>query len=272
MSFTDTEWNADLNIVKFPTNFGIHIQFVSDQLGEGMMTKHIIWALEEVFDIFVENNRYQTGTIIVNSNWWEDRLAIGSIRASTLSSMKAGNSTVPFAPIIELPHGQQVNTSDGIQVSTENHTASLSAGLSNEPRVSFQLEYHENGASFPDYQIYNTTAKMMIKNAENDRKELPVWPQLSVFNGMANFTLSLRPISFKKRVFLTYRKAAFVLCFFPIDLSRYTELSGLVKIAGKPVGTLCVDKGDRRNWDVSKLCQPPRLSESGSGAGDLAAS
>ena len=272
VSFTDTEWNAELNIVKFPTNFGIHIQFVSDQLGEGMMMKHILWALEEVFDIFVENNRYQTGTIMVDSNWWENRLAIGSIRVSTLSSVRIGNSTVPLSPVIELPNGHPVNTSDSIQASNQNQTGSLNAILPDQPRVSFQLEYRENGASIPDSQIYNTTAKMMIKNAENDRKEFPVWPQLSVYNDLADFTLSLRPISLKKRVFLTYRDAAFILCYLPMELAQYTELSGLVTIAGKSVGTLCVDKGDRRNWDASRLCQPPRLFETGSEAGGLATS
>ena len=271
VSLVDTAWNETMDAIQFPTAFGIQMRFLSDRMGAGMKVKHIVWALEEVFDIFVENNRYATGTVIVNSNWWEDRLAIGSIGLGTSSTLEINNTVETSMSMLESPGDKQLSMSNVTQALNENERVDSITNLT-DMRVSLDLEYREGGASISAVQFYNATLKMMIKNAEVSRKSLPLWPTLSVYNDMDNFTLSLRPISFQKRTLLSYRKATFIMCYLPIDMMRYGEMSGLVKVGGKPTGVLCLDAGDRTTQAVGNLCQAPRLSETASGNEGVATS
>ena len=261
VSLVNAEWNSTLQTIRFPVAFGIQMQFVSDRTGVGMKVKHVIWALEEIFDIFAENNLYATGTVIVNSNWWDDRLAIGSVKVVARPTSDVNQTTPSLIPSAETSDYDQLNTSDIMPLVNGNQTSPPTISLTARTSVNFQLDFPQGGASFTDYQVYNATLKMMIKNAEVDRKDLPVWPILSTYNDMDNFTMSIRPISFQKRSLLSYRVAQFVLCYWPMDMLRYSEMSGIATVGGKPAAVLCLDKGDRTTWNTADLCQPPRLSE-----------
>ena len=261
VSLVGAQWNDTLQTIRFPSAFGIQMQFISDRTGVGMKVKQVMWALEEVFDIFVEHNLYATGTVIVNSNWWSERLAIGSVKVVPASGLKANETTPSSMPSVALAGDQQLNTSDIMPLVNGNQTSLPTTSLTARTSVNFELGFPRNGVPVTDYQVYNATLKMMIKNAEVERKDLPIWPILSTYNDMDNFTMSVRPISFQKRTLLSYRAAQFILCYLPMDMRRYGEMAGLAKVGGKPAAVLCLDKGDRTNWNSADLCQPPRLSD-----------
>ena len=255
-------WNESTQVVRFSDTYDIQMQFVYDVSGPGMMTKHVVWALEEVFDILVEHNRYQTGTIEVNSNWWSDRLALGSITVPSKLSANSDNLTEMISNSTgELARQAQIDTQNDTQLSATNQSINFLTRPNDDISITFAFSYRHASASIDIIQTYNATLRLLIKNAEAPLQALNIWPVVSVYNDMDNFTLSVRPLSFQQQRTLSYHLTSLVLCLFPLNIgvlgvNAYAELAGVINVLGKPTGLLCLDNGDRTGWDVSRLCQP----------------
>ena len=93
-AMTARPWNGSLKSITFKPDFGVRISFVADRTGPGLLYKHVVWALEELFDVMVEHNRYGPGTQFVNSDWEEARIAIGSVSTLGVPNRVPANATV----------------------------------------------------------------------------------------------------------------------------------------------------------------------------------
>lgn len=271
-------WDEELAGIQFEADYKIRIGFVKDRSGPGPKTKHIVWALERLFNIIVERNRYSTGTIIVNSNWDTGRLALGTVtvvdsrlvlvnttnrlpdslsssplEGSTVSTaMTDLNDTVPF-PNLQLPNHTQ-GKSTTVQTSSANRT------LTTDGDVHLILLYRQSGATFHDVQVYNASLQLLVRIAEVENQQAFIWPVLSTYNDMDDFTLSIRPLEFAKLSELSWQDTSLVLTDLAVQMSeeepggRWVELQGRIEVDGIYKGVLCIEKGDRTGWEPMDLC------------------
>ena len=248
-------WNAYMDGVLFRSTYGIAIRFVHDKTGSGLRTKYVVWALEEVFDILVEQNRYETGTIAVNLDWDKQRVAFGSITTITGNAVLDAINDGNLNSTLSLP--KPLQNSPSLEPLPVLQPQQPAVNLSADADVTCHYEYRENGAVFQDFQIYNASLKWMIQIAPIEDQQRPIRFPISTYNDMNDFTLSLRPVDYIKQITLTYNIASQILAYLAAYAEKPQELSGLVFYQGMPTGVVCIDKGDRRGWAAADLCQPP---------------
>ena len=288
---TAEPWDKDMNIVQFPPTYHIRIGFVSDRSGPGLQVKHVVWALAELFVILVENNRFSVGSIVVNSNWDAGRLAVGTItmpgsgfglnNASDMlsttpssskledsiknNSMSDSNVTSP-SPSLQLFNTTQSNMRT-VQLPALNQTSdSVSPRPYTEDRLGIQIKYTPGGAAFHDVQIYNASLQLLVQIAQVADQKGTVWPLISTYNDLDDFTLSVAPTNFAKHSELSWGDVATVLAYLGLAMSSqgkpghiWAELEGIIRTDKIFTGVLCIAKGDRTGWRPAAMCPRPGL-------------
>ena len=284
-------WNKAMKIVQFSPTYNIRIGLVSDRAGPGLQVKHIVWALVELFDILVKANRFSVGNIVVHSNWDADRLAVGTITipgsASSLlnatnklskgppssksgismmdtsmsdsnvtslsTSLELFNSTQSKMRMIRLPALNQ--TSD---------SASFSSDI--QDKTQLHITYTPGGAVFHDVQVYNASLQLLVQIAQVADQTGTIWPLISTYNDIDDFTLSIGPMNFAKQSELSWEASAIVLAYMGLAMSSqgtpghiWAELEGSIEIDKILTGIFCIAKGDRTGWRPTAVCPSPSL-------------
>ena len=288
---TAEPWNRDFYAIQFSPTYNIRIGFVSDRSGPGLQAKHVVWAHEELFNILVEHDRYSIGNIVVNSNWDADRLAVGTITTPGSGSVLANASDVHTGPLITSnledpimnttrsdmnetspsPSLRLVNSTQSemrtIQLPAVNRTShSVSSNLNEQDRIQLHITYTPDGATFHDVQIYNASLKLLVRIAQVADQQGTIWPIISTYNHMDDFTLSVGPVSFAKRSELSWGDTATVLAYMGLAMSTqgtpgrmWAELEGTIETDKIFTGVFCIAKGDRTGWRPADVCPRPSL-------------
>ena len=255
------KWEQTIAVMKLPTPFGIAIGYIASRSPVETQIKHVLWMFEEVFDIFVENNLYAPGTIVVDIT--PDRLGIGNIKAvprrPSLDSTELIADGFLNATVENLE--SQANSSDAIIFSPNETLTNLTTPMvSDAQQVSVSFKYRENGATFTDAQVYNVTLKLQIRAAEIPDHNTIIEGKLSSYNDMDDFTFSLVSES-AKHVSLTWLNSINSMRTILATMARsgsegkWAEIDGVVKDSDAGViGRFCMDKGDLTNLNPDNVC------------------
>ena len=289
---TAEPWNRDFYALQFSPTYNIRIGFVSDRSGPGLQAKHVVWALDELFDILVEHDRYSVGNFVVNSNWDANRLAIGTITTTPGSAFVLANATDVLpgtpstsnlkkpimnpttsdmndtspSPSLQLVNSPQSKT-DTFHLPASNRTSgSVFSNLDTQDRIQLHITYTPNGATFHDVQIYNASLKLLVRIAQVADQHGTIWPMISTYNDMDDFTLSVGPVNFAKRSELSWGDTATVLAYMGLAMSSqgtpgriWAELEGIIETDKISTGVFCIAKGDRTRWEPADVCPRPSL-------------
>lgn len=279
---TPESWNREFYAIQFTPTYNIRIGLVSDRSGPGLQTKHIVWAHEKLFEILVAYHRYSIGDIVVNSNWDTDRLAVGTItvpgslsvlvnatevRPGALSTSNLKNSMSDTKDTLPSPNPRLVNSTQSnmrtIQLPASNRTSNLNA----QDRIQLHLTYTPGGAAFHDVQIYKAALKLLVRIAEVVDQSGTIWPMISTYDEINDFTLSVGPVSFAKRSELSWGDTGTVLAYMGVAMSSqgppghmWAELEGIIETDKVLTGFLCIAKGDRTRWRPADVCAKPSMN------------
>lgn len=254
-------WDKPVVIMKLPTPFSISVGYIASRTPVETQIKHVLWMFEEVFDVFVEQDRYAPGTIVVDIT--PDRLGIGNIKA--VSKPRLIDTTDLFGNDLSsnaLDFSDLQGLSSDVMVLSPNETlANLSTQTGNDrQQVTVQFQYRDDGATLTDAQVYNVTLKLLIKAAEVRNHNTIVEGKLSSYNDMDDFTFSMVPES-AKRVSLTWLNSINSLHTILATMARcgpegkWAEIDGIVKdLEEGVIGRFCMDKGDLTNLDPKNVC------------------
>ena len=241
-------WNSVVTIVKSPPLFGVVISFI----GREMRIKHAMWALEEVFEIFVKNRRYAPGSVVVEIT--NTRLGVGSvqparsIQATSSQAEGPSNATVPLTDIVLGMNSSLSPNSQG------------SAGLSNPDKIELEINFRPGGVSFDSTQIYNASLKLLIRIAEPANMDASIGPILSTYNDIENFTISLVSNPHAKFAVLSWVDCVRTLNSLLSEMwtrgpeGTWTELDGTIWEGTDQVGRLCIDRGDLTRLAPAIVC------------------
>ena len=250
-------WNGVLTIVQSPPLFGVVIGFIGDRITREMRTKHGMWALKEIFDIFVNNRRYAPGSVVVDI--FNIRLGVGSVQPprsiQATSSQAEGppNATVPLTDIILGRNSSLSPNSQG------------SAGLSNPEKIKLEIDYRPGGISFDSTQIYNSSLKLLIRVAEPADMDASIGSIVSTYNDIENFTISVVSNPFAKATVLSWVDCIRTLNALISEMwthgpdGTWAELDGTIKDGRTEVGRLCIDRGDLTRLAPATVCPNVRL-------------
>ena len=280
-------WDSGVLAIKFPSPYGIAMGFASSRSGPGFRVKHIIWALEDIFDIIVEHDRFLSGQVIVDLG--PTTLGVGNVYTTVLadsgpvnssgtvtgdfartniggltlnSTWPPSNNTVPYKDpnIIKIPNSLSSQISDA------------SVHLGAHGNVNLRYWYRTGGAPLNDAQVYNATLKLLIKVAEPVDKKGDIWPGISTYNDMDDFTLTLRPNGIEHRTDVSWLDMIFALSTIPVMMYRHTgppgtfkELDGTINLDHVIVGRFCIDKGNKTGLEFMDVCN---VENQGSGDGE----
>ena len=280
------DWNFPVAAAKLPAPYGIYIGFVGDRSGPGLKVKHLMWALEEMFDIFEEQKRYAPGSVVVEVT--PARLGVGNVHAA-LSDSKPTNSTGMIAgsvpdttfervtlPLDDMAYltsstislnesDNSSNTKNIIPNQTLSGPARLNAAMGKDISVDFR--YRPNGASLDDAQVYNTSLKMVIKAGEQSDRLESIGAILATYNPMDNFTFSFVSEPFVKGKVLTWTDSINSVSGIIFKMASrgpggmWKEIVGFINDGPVVIGRFCIDKGDFTTLDPQFVC-PVRRSES----------
>ena len=284
---TPSAWNKDLAIIQFSPTYNIRMGFVSDRSGPGLHLKHVVWALVELFNIMVKQNRFSVGNIVVNSNWDTDRLAVGTVtvpgtglglvNATDELSIGQSEDSIMNTSIIDpnnassSPGLRLVNSTQSkmqtIELPTFNRSSDfVSANPNTEDRIQLHITWFPGGATFHDVQIYSASLQLLVQIAQVDDQDGTIWPVISTYNDMDDFTLSVGPIGFAKHSELTWGDTAIVLAYMGLAMSSqgtpgrmWAELEGIIENDKIVVGIFCVAKGNRTGWRPAAMCPKTSL-------------
>ena len=250
-------WNGILTIVQSPPLFGVVIGFIGDRVTREMRTKHAMWALKEVFDIFVNNRRYAPGSVVVDI--FNTRLGVGSvqpprsIRATSSQAEGPSNATVPLTDIVLGLNSSLSPNGQG------------SAGLSNPEKIKIEIDYRPGGVSFDSTQIYNASLTLLIRAAQPADMDGSIGAILSTYNDVENFTISLVSNPFAKSTVLSWVDCIRTLNALISEMwtrgpeGTWTELDGTIRDGRLEVGRLCIDRGDLTSFAPATVCPNVRL-------------
>ena len=290
-----TQWNSNVPAKKFDTPYSIAIGFVSSRSGPGLLVKHVVWALETVFDIIVKNDHYRGSnfeirlgatTLGVGNVYSAEKGAaavnvtdtrIGGLpETSTIglipnSKMTVYNNTAPDTALT-LPDYWQGSTSP-TQYLPLSHKPGTSTNGKAEGQVSLKFWYRAGGAVVDDAQVYNASLKNIVKAAEAPSLHDTIWPGLSTYNNKDDFTYTIRPASFDTRDDMVFLDAIFSLATIVGMMAKsggppgqFAELYGNIRAGTTLIGQFCIDKGDQTGVDLMLLCY--RREEEGTDDGD----
>ena len=291
-------WNRPFYAIQFTPTYNIRIGLVSDRSGPGLQAKHVVWAHEKLFDILVEHNRYSTGNIVVNSYGFANRLAVGTITAASSGSALANATDVlPDSlstsnlktPIMNTTTSKTNDTSADqnlqlvnptssklrtIQFPALNRTSDLK--IQDQDRIQLHITYTPNGATFHDVQIYNASLKLLVRIAQVADQTGTIWPTISTYNSIDDFTLSVGPVSFAKRSELSWGDTGTVLAYAGVAMSRqgtpgrtWAEMEGRIDTLKRWTGVCSLARGSRAGWVRGDVC--PRSGLDGVRSDEVAA-
>ena len=277
------QWNSDVPAKKFDTPYQVAIGFVSSRSGPGLLVKHVVWALEKIFDIVVNEDQYRASNFEVRLG--PTTLGVGnvypaekhsaavnvpdtrigglpeiSIRDLMLKPTLTTYNDTALDTLLALPASWQGNTSS-IQTLPLSHTPGTSTHLNAEGRVNLKFWYRHDGAVVDDAQVYNASLKLLVKAAESPNLHATIWPGLATYNDKDKFTYTIRPVSFGTRGDMTYLDTIFSMATIVGMMSKtggppgkFAELYGTIRAGETQIGAFCIDKGDKTGMDLHELC------------------
>ncbi|KAM0796880.1 hypothetical protein BDR22DRAFT_499321 [Usnea florida] len=265
-------WNSVVTFVRSPTLFGVVIGFIGDRTARAMRNKHAMWALEEIFEIFVRNRRYASGSVVVDIA--TTRLGVGSVqpaRSIQAMSPQAEGPSNATGPLTDIVLGMNSSLSPNSQGNASATPASLPDPnkllsdfipfkLSNPENLKIEINYRPGGVAFEDTQIYNATLRLLIRTAEPADMDASIGPILSTYNDIENFTISLVSNPFAKSTVLSWVDCLRSLNALVSDMwthgpeGTWAELDGTITDGTLEVGRLCIDRGDLTSWAPANVC------------------
>ena len=290
------EWNSNVPAKKFPAPYLVAIGFVSSRSGPGLLVKHVAWALETIFDIFVNDDNYrgsnfevrlgpttlgvgnvysaEKGSAAVNVPYTR----IGGLSETSIIDLMPNSTLTPYNDTaldtaLTLPDYWQGNSSPILYLPL-SHKPDPSTDVNAEGQVNLKFWYRADGAVVDDAQVYNASLKLIVKAAEPSDLHATIWPGLTTYNDKDNFTYTIRPVSFETRGDMGYLDAIFSLATIVGMMAKtggppgkFAELYGTIKAGGTPIGAFCVDKGDKTGMDLHELCyrRDPESANDGDG-------
>lgn len=293
------DWNSLVPAFRFSAPHEIAMGFVSSRQGSGLRIKHIIWALEEIFDIVVEHNKHLPGNVVIQlvpmtiglGNLYTvpagsalvnplDLLTKNSTDSATgnsiLNTVRIPPKDTTLATDLALPDKWQGNASP-VQTLPLLQAYDTSTHVNATGSVSVQFSYRPNGALVNDTQVYNASLKLIIRAAEPADITASIWPGLSTYNDMDNFTLNFRPESFALRKDLCWFDAIFALASIAGTMAKhrgtpggkFAEIDGSIAAGTTFIGRFCIDKGDTSRRNPEDVCTG-RIEGSGNGEDGVA--
>ena len=251
-------WNATVVAYKFPAPYDIAVGFVSDRSGPGLQVKHVLWTLEEVFDVIVEQNRFQPGNVVIQ---------LVPITLGVANVVLTRADLVPSGPMDMLLAGLASNTTTGnpILISPGNPSANLTSAtgldLSAGGDVKVHVWYRPNGAPLEDVQVYNASVKLVLQAGEPADLKASIWPGITTYNDMDDFTFTMRPENFALRGEFSWYDALFALVSIAGTMGKhrgppgiFAELDGRITAGEDVIGRFCLDKGDKTRLDLMDVC------------------
>ena len=264
-------WNNVVTIVQSPRIFGVVIAFIGDRTTRGMRTKHAMWALLEIFEIFVKSRRYAPGSVVVDIT--DTRLGVGSVQPArsiqAMSSQSEGsNATEPLNDIVLgmnaslSPSGQRNASATPTSLPDLDKLLSdfIPFNLSNEQKIKVEMNYRPGGVAFEDTQIYNATLRLLIRTAEPANMDASIGPILATYNDIGNFTISLVSNPFAKSTFLSWVDCVRTINILLTEMwtygpeGKWAELDGTIMEGTVEIGRLCIDRGDQTSLVPATVC------------------
>ena len=230
-----------------------------------------MWALEEMFDIFVENRRYAPGSVVVDIT--PTRLGVGNVQPAPLiqaTTSQTGHLSKVIEPLTDiilginssLSHNRQGNASATTHATLPLNLLSdvIPLNSSRSADLTLKIDYRPGGISFDAAQIYNATLKLLIRVAEPTDLEASIGPILSIYNDVENFTVSFAP-----NLYVKYTPLSWLDCIYSINAlivlmwaqgpeGRWAELDGFIKDGAVTIGRSCIDSGDLTSSDPDTVC------------------
>ena len=276
-----TAWNSDVPAKKFAAPYFVAIGFVSSRSGPGLLVKHVVWALDRIFDTIVNGDEYRSSNFVVRLG--PTTLGVGNVISVEKQSAAVIDSDKRMGGLVDnttedsvsaliptndtaldssltLPAYWQGNSSP-IQTLPVTLTSDTSVNLAAAGRVSLRFWYRPNGAHVDDAQVYNASLKLLIQAAEPSDLKETIWPGLTTYNSKEDFTFTIRPISYTERDSLANLDAIFSLASIVGMMAksggppgRFGELYGNIKAGQSLIGRFCIDKGDKTGLDLHGLC------------------
>ena len=274
------EWNSIVPSYKSAAIYRVAIGFVSNRSGPGLKAKHVMWALDNTFDVIVKDDRYLPGNIVVNLG--STTLGVGNVHSTfgkpgpvdpsgnliqdftdaTALSSTQGSSSAPSNDktlSMNLVHLQEdASTTPTLLLSNiTNNSMPLNAS----GNVYIRFGYREGGASVDDAQVYNASLKLLLKAAEHPNLKETIWPGLSTYNDKDDFSFTLRPANYDARDDVSWWDSIFALSSIAVQMSkaggapgRFAELDGYIKVGTTLTARFCIDKGDKTGLDLQDVC------------------
>lgn len=276
-------WNDILFAHKFPATFNIAVGFVCNRSGPGLGVKHILWALEKIFEAILDADSYRSGNAVVYLG--STTLGVGNVYAAmrppgavntsdTRTGDLAGGSNGGSIPTstLALPnktvsHTDLVLPADGQGNSSPIETLPLrliinaSGRLNSTEIMQIRFWYRHHAALVDDAQVYNSSIKLLLKAAEAEDIDASIWPGIATYNVKDNFTLTVRPAGVAHRNDASWWDSIFLLSTMPVQMSRiggepgiFAELDGTIEVHEVTTARFCIDKGDKTGVNPQDMC------------------
>lgn len=276
-------WTDLLLAHKFPATFHIAVGFVMNRSGPGFMVKHIMWALEKIFDAVLNADSYLSGNAVVYLG--STTLGVGNVYAVIrppgavntadtpigdladgntggsilLSTLAPPNETALHTDLV-LPSGMRRNTST-VETLPLGPRTNASRHLNSTNDVQIHFWYREHAASVDDAQVYNSSIKLLLLAGERPDVEASIWPGVATYNAVDDFTVTIRPAGVAHRDDVSWWDAIFLLSTMPVQMSRvggvpgkFAELDGTAQVDDVVTARFCIDKGDQTGVDPQDMC------------------
>ena len=258
--------------VKCPAPFQIAFNFVSDRTAPGMKVKHIMWTLNRVFELFVAQERYEPGNIIIEIP--PTRIGVGNVQFNPL--IRSSNASTER--ISGVSHSMLIPTASDLTIHTDaldirsNSSDARATFAAKKPRVPkpaevtegknvyVRLTFYHDSHTFPDDQIFNASFQLLLRAGQPANKHDGIGPLFSTYNDIANFTMSLAPHAYVKTNELSWIDCINAIKSIGIAMSEHgpegiwEELSGSIRDDQQVIGKFCIEKGDRTNADPETVC------------------
>lgn len=291
------DWNTAVHHIMFPSTHQIKMGFIADTRGPGLLAKHIVWTLDELFDIFVEYQKFLPGSAEID--WVPVRPAapysfgVASVQSVSVSSSQPsasdalaenvaasvsqkGSDIIPsqatssLIPILALPGLEQGNSSI-IPLSLISEAPDGPTNLSASPKVDVVFRFRPHGVIFQVSQVYNASQKLLIKIAEKD-VSATVPSLFSTYNDMNDFTYSFRPLRVSAGDKVSYYTCVLAIQMIPHLMwhkggptGRWTEIDGRLLVDRIDSARFCIEKGDKTRLNPEDVCtiEPPPIGDDG---------